>query len=54
MTEQEVQPIRICFVILNAYPLFNPEAEGVIGGASVYWQLCVFGRRCTGPMRKYT
>jgi len=35
MTEQEVQPIRICFVILNAYPLFNPEAEGVIGGAEV-------------------
>lgn len=35
MTSQEVKPIRICFVILNAYPLFNPEAKGVIGGAEV-------------------
>ncbi|MHC4694469.1 MAG: glycosyltransferase family 4 protein [Planctomycetota bacterium] len=35
MIGREVEPIRICFVILNAYPLFNPEAEGVIGGAEV-------------------
>lgn len=35
MTGREVEPIRICFVILNAYPLFNPEAKGVIGGAEV-------------------
>ncbi|NIP26202.1 MAG: glycosyltransferase [Phycisphaerae bacterium] len=35
MTSREVEPIRICFVILNAYPLFNPEAKGVIGGAEV-------------------
>ena len=35
MTGQAGQPIRVCFVILNAYPLFNPEAKGVIGGAEV-------------------
>jgi glycosyltransferase involved in cell wall biosynthesis len=35
MTGLEVEPIRICFVILNAYPLFNPQAKGVIGGAEV-------------------
>ena len=35
MTTKAVQPIRICFVILNAYPLFNPDAKGVIGGAEV-------------------
>ena len=35
MTTEADQPIRICFVILNAYPLFNPEAKGVIGGAEV-------------------
>ncbi len=35
MTGQADQPIRICFVILNAYPLFNPDAKGVIGGAEV-------------------
>jgi glycosyltransferase involved in cell wall biosynthesis len=35
MTAQAVQPIRVCFVILNAYPLFNPHAKGVIGGAEV-------------------
>ncbi|MHC4641851.1 MAG: glycosyltransferase family 4 protein [Planctomycetota bacterium] len=35
MTGKAVQPIRVCFVILNAYPLFNPEAKGVIGGAEV-------------------
>lgn len=35
MTTKAGQPIRICFVILNAYPLFNPDAKGVIGGAEV-------------------
>ncbi len=35
MTGRKVEPIRICFVILNAYPLFNPDAKGVIGGAEV-------------------
>jgi glycosyltransferase involved in cell wall biosynthesis len=35
MTDEAVQPIRICFIILRAYPLFNPDAKGVIGGAEV-------------------
>ena len=35
MTAEPVQPIRVCFVILNAYPLFNPDAKGVIGGGEV-------------------
>jgi glycosyltransferase involved in cell wall biosynthesis len=35
MTDQPVKPIRICFIILKAYPLFNPEAKGIIGGAEV-------------------
>jgi len=29
------KPIRVCFVSPKAYPLFNPEVEGVIGGAEV-------------------
>ena len=29
------QPIRVCFVSPKAYPLFNPAADGVIGGAEV-------------------
>ena len=28
-------PITICFIAPKAYPLFNPEAEGVFGGAEV-------------------
>jgi glycosyltransferase involved in cell wall biosynthesis len=35
MTDQPPNPIRICFIILKAYPLFNPEAKGIIGGAEV-------------------
>jgi len=35
MTAEQVGPLRICFVILNAYTLFNPEVKGVIGGAEV-------------------
>ena len=35
MTDEAVQPTRICCVILRAYPLFNPHAKGVIGGAEV-------------------
>ncbi len=35
MTAEQVEPIRVCFVILRAYTLFNPEAKGVIGGAEV-------------------
>ena len=35
MTGQKVEPIRICFVLLRAYPLLNPDAKGVIGGAEV-------------------
>lgn len=29
------KPIRICFVAPKAYPLFNPAAKGVFGGAEV-------------------
>lgn len=29
------KPIRVCFVILRAYPLFNPHAKAVFGGAEV-------------------
>ncbi len=28
-------PIKICFVVLKAYPLFNPDAQGNFGGAEV-------------------
>ncbi|MDH4240387.1 MAG: glycosyltransferase family 4 protein [Phycisphaerae bacterium] len=35
MTAEQVKPIRVCFVILRAYTLFNPEVKGVIGGAEV-------------------
>jgi len=35
MTVEAIEPIRICFVILNAYPLFNPDVKDVIGGAEV-------------------
>jgi glycosyltransferase involved in cell wall biosynthesis len=29
------KPIRVCFVILRAYPLFNPDIKTVFGGAEV-------------------
>ena len=35
MTSQAVQPIRVCFIILRAYPLFNPQTKSIIGGAEV-------------------
>ncbi|MGB2807982.1 MAG: glycosyltransferase family 4 protein [Sedimentisphaerales bacterium] len=35
MTTEADKPIRVCFVILGAYTLFNPEVKGVIGGAEV-------------------
>ena len=35
MTAEQIKPIRVCFVILRAYTLFNPEVKGVIGGAEV-------------------
>ncbi len=35
MTAEAAQPIKVCFIILRAYPLFNPDAKGVIGGAEV-------------------
>jgi glycosyltransferase involved in cell wall biosynthesis len=35
MTAEQVEPIRVCFVILRAYTLFNPDVKGVIGGAEV-------------------
>lgn len=35
MVVEQVEPIRVCFVILRAYTLFNPEVKGVIGGAEV-------------------
>jgi glycosyltransferase involved in cell wall biosynthesis len=30
-----VHPIRLCFIAPKAYPLFNPQVEGVFGGAEV-------------------
>ena len=35
MTDEAVQPIRVCFIILRAYTLFNPDVKDVIGGAEV-------------------
>ncbi|MHC4396448.1 MAG: glycosyltransferase family 4 protein [Planctomycetota bacterium] len=35
MTDAAMGPIRICFVALRAYPLFNSRSEGVFGGAEV-------------------
>lgn len=35
MTNEADRPIRICFIILRAYPLFNPDVKDVIGGAEV-------------------
>ena len=29
------KPVRVCFVIMKAYPLFNPEIKSVFGGAEV-------------------
>jgi glycosyltransferase involved in cell wall biosynthesis len=29
------KPVRVCFVMLKAYPLFNPEVKAVFGGAEV-------------------
>jgi glycosyltransferase involved in cell wall biosynthesis len=29
------KPIRVCFVSLSAYPLFNPQVQAVFGGAEV-------------------
>ncbi|MCK5001122.1 MAG: glycosyltransferase family 4 protein [Anaerohalosphaera sp.] len=30
-----IKTVKVCFVMPKAYPLFNPKAEGVIGGAEV-------------------
>jgi len=35
MTDEAGQPIRVCFIILRAYTLFNPDVKDVIGGAEV-------------------
>jgi len=36
MNESVVKkPIRVCFVVLKAYPLFNPKIEKIFGGAEV-------------------
>ncbi|MDH4240386.1 MAG: glycosyltransferase family 4 protein [Phycisphaerae bacterium] len=35
MTAEAVQPIRVCFIMLKAYPLFNQETESLFGGAEV-------------------
>jgi glycosyltransferase involved in cell wall biosynthesis len=35
MTADTVQPIRVCFIMLKAYPLFNQEIESLFGGAEV-------------------
>lgn len=32
---REPSPIRICLIAPKAYPLFNPQADGVVGGAEV-------------------
>jgi glycosyltransferase involved in cell wall biosynthesis len=29
------KPVRVCFVIMKAYPLFNPEIKSIFGGAEV-------------------
>lgn len=29
------RPVKVCFVMPKTYPLFNPEVEGVFGGAEV-------------------
>ncbi|QDU38728.1 Glycosyl transferases group 1 [Maioricimonas rarisocia] len=30
--KQPAEPIRVCFVVLNAFPAINPEVPGAIGG----------------------
>jgi glycosyltransferase involved in cell wall biosynthesis len=35
MTADGDQPIRVCFIMLKAYPLFNQEIESLFGGAEV-------------------
>jgi glycosyltransferase involved in cell wall biosynthesis len=35
ITTEKVEPVRVCFVILRVYTLFNPDVKGVIGGAEV-------------------
>jgi len=35
MTADAAQPIRVCFIMLKAYPLFNQEIESLFGGAEV-------------------
>jgi len=35
MTDAVVKPIRVCFVILKAYPLFNCDVKGAFGGAEI-------------------
>jgi glycosyltransferase involved in cell wall biosynthesis len=34
-TDFKKSPIRVCFVIPKAYPLFHPEVKGVFGGSEV-------------------
>ena len=29
------KPVKICFVVLKAYPLFNPDVKSNFGGAEV-------------------
>lgn len=35
MMNDAFKPIRVCFIILNAYPLFNHRVEELFGGAEV-------------------
>lgn len=35
MTDSPARPIHVCFVSPKAYPLFNPETDGIFGGAEV-------------------
>lgn len=34
-TNNKLRPIKVCFVMPKAYPLFNPDAKDVFGGAEV-------------------
>lgn len=34
-SSQPNSPIRVCFIVLRAYPLFNPDIKAVFGGAEV-------------------
>ena len=35
MTPEKNSPIRVCFLSLRAYPIFNPSVNAIFGGAEV-------------------